>query len=233
MGINSSPGQDLPLGAGGAVDMTIQNGTGHIGIGTKTPGTWLQITGTGGTNIDFATTGRIQTGTDSIGGTGGVWVGPNQFFGSGDASRLGIYNNNWAVTVQNTGAVGIGTTLPQAALDVAGGVKIGTDTGSCTTARAGTLSYSGGNLLICTGTAWKTVGGSNYKIGVTFPGYESQIWCDYYTNCSQTIWPGVLSWDEYMTVTTNANGGYGCTHTQIWCGNCNDSPNCYVSIQKE
>jgi hypothetical protein len=154
-GINTTGANDLPLGAGGFVSMTVENGTGYIGIGTKTPQTWLQITGTGGTNIDFATTGQIRTGTDGSGGTGGVWVGPNQFFGSFDATRVGIYNNGWDFTIQSNGAVGIGAgnTAPQSELDVAGGMKIGSDT-VCNSAKAGTISWTNGSLNVCNGSTW-------------------------------------------------------------------------------
>ena len=55
-----------------------------------------------------------------------------------------------------TGRVGIGTAEPQATLDVAGGVRVGEDTGDCTAPRAGTLRWSSG-LQVCDGQAWRPV----------------------------------------------------------------------------
>lgn len=133
-----------------------------------------------------------------------------------------------------SGNVGIKNADPQTALDVGGGVRIGNEN-ICNAQKTGTLRYNSDKLQICDAATlqWKEVGGGQaYKVLVTFPGYESRISCEMFTNCSQTIWPGVTAWDEYMTVTTYAAGGYGCTHTQIWCGGCLVSPNCYVSITK-
>lgn len=59
------------------------------------------------------------------------------------------------VTVTN-GYVGIGTTSPQAALDVAGGVKVGPDS-VCNSNKAGTVSYQSGALLVCDGTNLKRI----------------------------------------------------------------------------
>ena len=55
-----------------------------------------------------------------------------------------------------TGRMGVGTAAPQATLDVAGGVRVGADTGDCTTARTGTLRWSTG-LEVCDGQAWRPV----------------------------------------------------------------------------
>lgn len=55
--------------------------------------------------------------------------------------------------------VGVGTASPAAKLDVAGGVRVGADTGPCSATRAGTLRWNATAraLEVCGGTAWITV----------------------------------------------------------------------------
>jgi len=49
---------------------------------------------------------------------------------------------------------GLGTTDPQATLDVNGGVKIGNDTAPCTAQKAGTLRFTGQGFEGCNGKSW-------------------------------------------------------------------------------
>ncbi len=65
-----------------------------------------------------------------------------------------ILNNNLYSGVN--GNVGIGTTAPQSKLDVAGGVKIGSDTATCTASKEGTIRYNSTNssLEYCDGASW-------------------------------------------------------------------------------
>jgi|GEM_PF-2528816 len=67
---------------------------------------------------------RIQSGPSGVGGQGGLYVGPAQYFGSYDNTRLGIWNNGyWGVLVNNYGNVGIGTVNPIYKLDVTGEIR--------------------------------------------------------------------------------------------------------------
>jgi hypothetical protein len=62
--------------------------------------------------------------------------------------------------VDELGRVGVGTSEPQAALSVAGPVQLGDDAGACTTAKAGTLRWTGSELQICDGSDYVQVGAS-------------------------------------------------------------------------
>jgi hypothetical protein len=83
-------------------------------------------------------------------------------------SPYGMYNE--LNTFSNTnlaisgGNVGIGTSSPQARLDVAGGAKIGDDTGGCNSNKAGTLRYNSGKVQYCDGSTWKDFGGAGWYV---------------------------------------------------------------------
>ncbi|MDP2923000.1 MAG: hypothetical protein Q8O30_04695 [Candidatus Omnitrophota bacterium] len=79
----------------------------------------------------------------------------------GGFSILTVDDNNvlhHRVRVDRDGNLGIGTTTPQARLDVNGGVRVGNDT-VCNSAKTGTLGYNGGQVQYCDGSEWKAVGG--------------------------------------------------------------------------
>jgi len=62
-----------------------------------------------------------------------------------------------AVTIRETGNVGIGTTTPQATLDVNGGVKVGNNAGGCSSTNNGEIKYVSGSsppYNYCNGSAW-------------------------------------------------------------------------------
>ena len=59
------------------------------------------------------------------------------------------------------GKLGVGTSTPQAALSVAGGIQAGDDTGACTGPRQGTVRWSSSGLQVCDGSAWTAVGGGS------------------------------------------------------------------------
>jgi hypothetical protein len=62
-----------------------------------------------------------------------------------------------------SGNVGIGTTVPQARLDVRGGLRIG-DTALCNAARAGTLRWNNNLLQACDGAAWRSFSPSPQQV---------------------------------------------------------------------
>jgi hypothetical protein len=57
-----------------------------------------------------------------------------------------------------TGRVGVGTTTPQATLDVyQGEIKIGSTGAACTASLAGTMRSTDNKLQFCDGTSWRNV----------------------------------------------------------------------------
>ncbi|MCM2352917.1 MAG: tail fiber domain-containing protein [Pseudobdellovibrio sp.] len=64
----------------------------------------------------------------------------------------------------SSGNVGIGITTPVTALDVSGGVRIGTESTTCAPALAGTLRYNASNIEYCNGTSWQAFGVSGAGI---------------------------------------------------------------------
>ncbi len=95
---------------------------------------------------------------------------------SGASARdlaIGTYKNNHLVfgtgsyermRITASGSVGIGTSFPVTTLDVAGGIKIGTEANSCSATFAGTLRYNSGVVEYCNGTTWVTFGVSGAGI---------------------------------------------------------------------
>lgn len=59
----------------------------------------------------------------------------------------------------NGGNVGIGTSNPAAALDVAGGIKLNNDTSACDATHAGTMRWTGSAFEGCNGISWAPLGG--------------------------------------------------------------------------
>ena len=53
--------------------------------------------------------------------------------------------------------LGLGTTNPQARLQVMGGVIVGDDQAPCVAAKAGELVFAAGVLRLCDGTRWRDV----------------------------------------------------------------------------
>jgi hypothetical protein len=107
-------------------------------------------------------TGQIISGDQANGGTGGMWVGPNQFMGSNGSASLGFFNGSWQFTVDsggNTTTNGSATvngnatvngtiSLPNATASVGGGCSPNGELGN----------DGSGKVLNCIGGSWKTLG---------------------------------------------------------------------------
>jgi formylglycine-generating enzyme required for sulfatase activity len=66
----------------------------------------------------------------------------------------GANGANERMRILGDGNIGIGTTTPQARLDVNGGIRVGNDTATCTSSNVGTLRYNNGGLQVCTASSW-------------------------------------------------------------------------------
>src|SRR5208283_5307513 len=103
--------------------------------------------------------------TPTLGGscTTGASAGTITETQTGSTGYLLVCNGTtWVLGAQfdSNGEVGIGQSSPEAALDVNGGVRVGSDT-SCSSANAGEIIYTGGNLEYCNGSIWVTLVTSN------------------------------------------------------------------------
>jgi len=85
---------------------------------------------------------------------------PYSFY-SADANVIsGYWTQSGNDINYNDGNVGIGTASPNAKLDVNGGVKLANDSGTCNSAKAGTLRWDGDSLDLCTGSVWALIKGA-------------------------------------------------------------------------
>jgi hypothetical protein len=109
----------------GAWRFAVDN-AGNIGVGTLTPTNRLTVFGGGNYNVDLRVNGRLQTGDAS--NYGGIWCNAagTQFVGQVDATRLGLWNNGFALVVHNDGKVLIGNATTPA------GYKLYVETGILT-----------------------------------------------------------------------------------------------------
>jgi hypothetical protein len=109
---------DIRFASGFQERMVLTNG-GYVGIGTTSPNAKLEVAGNGGQSVDLIVNGRIK----SSSGDGGLWAG-NGFIGAFEnGNKVGLWNQDWHLVVQNNGYVGIGTTTPAERLEVNGNIK--------------------------------------------------------------------------------------------------------------
>src|SRR3989338_1666891 len=117
------------------------------------------------------------------------------------------------------GNVGIGTASPQAKLDVAGGVKVGSDSGVCDSTKGGTIRYNNadGCLEYCDGVnlAWSSVD-SSCPVIPSIPVISSTC----VSGSQDFLTPGVYSLDVDDTIkgckftfTIKGGGAYGSGNT--------------------
>lgn len=75
----------------------------------------LEVTGSGGTNVDLLVNGRLRSNNND----GGLWISDDRFVGGHSTSQIGFWNGGlWRLTVQKNGNVGIGTTNPGSDLEI-------------------------------------------------------------------------------------------------------------------
>lgn len=100
-------------------------GNGNVGIGIN-PTYRLDVVGSGGSSIDFRTSGRIWTNSTD----GGIWLNNLQdaFMGNISTTQFGFWSSSVGWTAFNitksNGFVGIGTATPAQKVDIIGKIKI-------------------------------------------------------------------------------------------------------------
>jgi hypothetical protein len=94
---------------------------GNVGIGTATPTAKLEVVGGGWGTVDFKVNGRVKSGDAN--NTGGYWAGDQVFMGQASApNTFGVWTGSvdWAMVINGSRNVGIGTTSPTTRLQVQG-----------------------------------------------------------------------------------------------------------------
>lgn len=161
------------------------NVTNRLAIGTTTPGyaldiqtaenapTTINISNTDTTDFNSQARLRLQAGTTYAQVAAGQNIGLLLGTTSAHAVNLTMNSAN-IITLATSQNVGIGTTSPQAKLDVNGGIKVGTTSTCSTASHYGTLRWTGTALEICTSGGFVPVdatnGGSTTSPWVTLSG---------------------------------------------------------------
>lgn len=111
-----------------------------------------------------------------------------------------------------SGNVGIGTTGPQANLDVAGGVRVGSDI-VCNADKAGTMRYNAGVIEYCNGTTWNSIGRVWAADGTVYvvSGSPAGVWQD--LDLSARV--GNRRALVLLKVTCNCSGGAVCNRAVL------------------
>jgi hypothetical protein len=149
--------------------------TGNVGIGTTGPSQKLHVVGDSrfdGTIIfNGNSTSAYYDGTISQYGFSGFYNGGNVVIRNAYYDSSGALNGSavfitagvGGVRVMDTGAVGVGTTTPQATLDVNGYAKLKINSSApatCDATHEGSLAYTGTTthyMCFCDGASWKQV----------------------------------------------------------------------------
>ncbi len=149
-----SVGNDLTVVNNMTVDtntLFVDAAANRVGIGTVTPNVSLEVLGTASAvRSSYDATHYAQFNADSSG------FGR---FGGNTGSGLGYFTGSTFNEVMRTttgGFVAIGQSAANARLDVAGGIRMGTDT-TCNSSKYGTLRWNTPNVEFCSTTGWRGV----------------------------------------------------------------------------
>lgn len=141
-------------GSGYAVFNMLTTGSNNVAAG------WMALRNvtTGSSNIGIG----YNAGTNLTTGSGNVVIGANTGASFATESNNISFNDgvgNERIRVVSSGLVGIGLSTPVTKLDVSGAIRISMDSATCATSYAGAIRYNAGNMQLCNGTTWASLGG--------------------------------------------------------------------------
>lgn len=227
LSVQGMPGCTLIGGTDASGNPTTPNLScnGEIGIGTSAPDSALTVSSGAPSpvhivNVDKSSTTALSLTSQNVGGVYVLFQNNGQTAGY-KPPMIGANGNDFVVQVDDTsgtsptgwtgaltiapgGNVGIGTSRPQAALDVNGETKVGNSGTACSASNAGALRWNGVVFQGCNGSAWLPVGSypqggtalaSNCS-GNTLPGgfCDASYYVDIVFPQPYTYVPTVLSW---------------------------------------
>lgn len=133
-------------------------GGGNVGIGTITPSSKLQVNGPAPANeplVNFQNTSSTTSTSNAL-----LVRGGGNSSSTGYSFQAQDQDGNTDLFVRGDGNIGVGTTTPATRLDIAGLLRIGDDSGSCSASTIGAIRRPAGfqHLEKCDGTNWKHFG---------------------------------------------------------------------------
>ncbi|NQT84516.1 hypothetical protein HQ563_15950 [bacterium] len=180
-------GGDLEFGTGGYPQAMIVKNDGKVGVGTTSPDVKFQVVTDAGQNSVKLNQGDVVT--DNASGSTSryvVSIGDTWYWGIGKTSTgnnnfhiINYPSSRWDLTIRNdTGNVGIGTTSPQAKLDVNGDANVA---GNLTVngVSMGKIFLTGDGTILATDLGRRELywDRTNGDIEIT---NTSGDWCDYW-----------------------------------------------------
>jgi hypothetical protein len=127
------------------------NSSGFVGIGTPDPRTKLHVSGLTGDDDPALGSSTAPLFVSNTANSYGLNIGVNNVGTSWLQAQSNTSATAYAMSLNPLGGnVGIGTTSPQAKLDVNGGVRIANDAAAASATNVGTLRYrtSGNNSYV-------------------------------------------------------------------------------------